>query len=81
MLFTMPSLFYMASLSTCFFFTSILSTGNCFHLLAAGDVEFKQNKFLPAEKQIVTANPDLNTVRASFKQLLSFGYKFYGMIC
>ncbi|KAF8013326.1 hypothetical protein BT93_I1235 [Corymbia citriodora subsp. variegata] len=29
---------------------------------AIGDVEFKQNKFLPAEKQIVTANPDINTV-------------------
>lgn len=28
----------------------------------AGDMEFKQNKFLPAEKQIVTANPDINTV-------------------
>lgn len=32
-------------------------------LYAAGDMEFKQNKFLPAEKQIVTANPDINTVR------------------
>ncbi|KAK3020001.1 hypothetical protein RJ639_004046 [Escallonia herrerae] len=30
-------------------------------LLAAGDMEFKQNKFLPAEKQIVTSNPDINT--------------------
>ncbi|KAK9282318.1 hypothetical protein L1049_005232 [Liquidambar formosana] len=29
---------------------------------AIGDVEFKQNKFLPAENQIVTANPDINTV-------------------
>lgn len=29
----------------------------------AGDMEFKQNKFLPAEKQIVTASPDINTVR------------------
>lgn len=27
-------------------------------------MEFKQNKFLPAEKQIVTANPDLSVVRA-----------------
>lgn len=25
-------------------------------------MEFKQNKFLPAEKQIVTACPDINTV-------------------
>lgn len=32
---------------------------NC---VAAGDAEFKQNKHLPAEKQIVTANPDINTV-------------------
>ncbi|TYH16555.1 hypothetical protein ES288_A05G125600v1 [Gossypium darwinii] len=29
---------------------------------AIGDVEFKQNKSLPAERQIVTANPDINTV-------------------
>ncbi|OIW21440.1 hypothetical protein TanjilG_03540 [Lupinus angustifolius] len=29
---------------------------------AIGDMEFKQNKFLSAEKQIVTANPDTNTV-------------------
>ncbi|KAH7671833.1 protein phosphatase 1G protein [Dioscorea alata] len=29
---------------------------------AIGDMEFKQNKFLPAEKQIVTANPDLSVV-------------------
>ncbi|KAL7170954.1 hypothetical protein ACSBR2_035751 [Camellia fascicularis] len=29
---------------------------------AIGDMEFKQNKFLPAEKQIVTVNPDINTV-------------------
>ncbi|KAE9599389.1 putative protein-serine/threonine phosphatase [Lupinus albus] len=29
---------------------------------AIGDMEFKQNKFLSSEKQIVTANPDINTV-------------------
>ncbi|KAJ9189896.1 hypothetical protein P3X46_001146 [Hevea brasiliensis] len=29
---------------------------------AIGDAEFKQNKSLPAEKQIITANPDINTV-------------------
>ncbi|CAK9133789.1 unnamed protein product [Ilex paraguariensis] len=29
---------------------------------AIGDMELKQNKSLPAEKQIVTANPDINTV-------------------
>ncbi|CAL9161850.1 probable protein phosphatase 2C 11 [Musa acuminata AAA Group] len=29
---------------------------------AIGDMEFKQNKFLPVEKQIVTANPDVNNV-------------------
>lgn len=29
---------------------------------AIGDMEFKQNKFLPVEKQVVTANPDINTV-------------------
>ncbi|XP_021746418.1 probable protein phosphatase 2C 60 [Chenopodium quinoa] len=29
---------------------------------AIGDMEFKQNKFLPVEKQIVTANPDINVV-------------------
>lgn len=25
-------------------------------------MEFKQNRFLPAEKQMVTANPDIHTV-------------------
>ncbi|RWW11591.1 hypothetical protein GW17_00024795, partial [Ensete ventricosum] len=30
-------------------------------ILKAGDMEFKQNKFLPAEKQVVTCNPDVNT--------------------
>ncbi|XP_020099889.1 probable protein phosphatase 2C 11 [Ananas comosus] len=29
---------------------------------AIGDMEFKQNKFLPAEKQIVTAKPDITIV-------------------
>ncbi|CAI9772320.1 unnamed protein product [Fraxinus pennsylvanica] len=29
---------------------------------AIGDMEFKQNKFLPADKQIVTASPDINVV-------------------
>lgn len=28
-------------------------------------MEFKQNKYLPAEKQVVTANPDINTVSLS----------------
>ncbi|KAG9130730.1 hypothetical protein Leryth_012672 [Lithospermum erythrorhizon] len=32
---------------------------------AIGDMEFKQNKDLPAEKQIVTANPDINSVELS----------------
>ncbi|KAF1870189.1 hypothetical protein Lal_00017770 [Lupinus albus] len=29
---------------------------------AIGDMEFKQNKFLPVEKQIVTADPDITSV-------------------
>jgi len=29
---------------------------------AIGDMEFKQNKFLPSEKQMVTADPDINTI-------------------
>ncbi|KDP41954.1 hypothetical protein JCGZ_26972 [Jatropha curcas] len=29
---------------------------------AIGDVKFKRNRSLPAEKQIITANPDINTV-------------------
>ena len=37
----------------------------------AGDVEFKQKKFLPVEKQIVTADPDINTV-CDFYSLLCF---------
>ncbi|WVY89776.1 hypothetical protein V8G54_035290 [Vigna mungo] len=32
---------------------------------AIGDMEFKQNRFLPAEKQMVTANPDINTIELS----------------
>lgn len=28
----------------------------------SGDMELKQNKSLPAEKQIVTSNPDIRTV-------------------
>ncbi|XP_020570654.1 probable protein phosphatase 2C 60 [Phalaenopsis equestris] len=32
---------------------------------AIGDMEFKQNKFLPAEKQIVSAYPDVNIVELS----------------
>lgn len=32
------------------------------YALVIGDMEFKQNKFLPAESQIVTADPDVNTV-------------------
>lgn len=38
-------------------------TDNAF---VAGDMEFKQNKFLPAEKQVVTADPDVNTVGIFF---------------
>ncbi|AQL05856.1 putative protein phosphatase 2C 21 [Zea mays] len=29
---------------------------------AIGDMKFKQNKFLPPDKQILTANPDINIV-------------------
>lgn len=32
------------------------------NLMISGDMELKQNKSLPAEKQIVTANPDICTV-------------------
>lgn len=32
----------------------------------SGDMEFKQNKFLPPEKQIVTASPDINIVCVFF---------------
>nr|GEY72976.1 probable protein phosphatase 2C 60 isoform X1 [Tanacetum cinerariifolium] len=35
-----------------------------FRQIDTGDTEFKQNKFLSAEKQIVTANPDVNTVNS-----------------
>uniref|UniRef100_K4CME4 PPM-type phosphatase domain-containing protein n=1 Tax=Solanum lycopersicum TaxID=4081 RepID=K4CME4_SOLLC len=38
------------------------STGEWKSKSCKSDMEFKQNKFLPAEKQIVTANPDINTV-------------------
>lgn len=32
---------------------------------AIGDKEFKRNKLLPAEEQIVTAIPDINTIELS----------------
>jgi protein phosphatase 1G len=38
---------------------SLIGATHCF---LTGDMEFKQNKFLPSEKQIVTASPDVNTV-------------------
>ncbi|KAK9684274.1 hypothetical protein RND81_10G198300 [Saponaria officinalis] len=38
----------------------------CLNLARAiGDMEFKRNKVLPAEEQIVTANPDIRTVELS----------------
>lgn len=43
------------------------------YIKPAGDMEFKQNKFLPADRQIVTANPDINIVRIFIQhQLFSF---------
>ncbi|XP_057968199.1 probable protein phosphatase 2C 60 isoform X2 [Malania oleifera] len=36
--------------------------GNLNLARAIGDVEYKKNKLLPVEKQIVTANPDISTV-------------------
>ncbi|PSR96000.1 Protein like [Actinidia chinensis var. chinensis] len=38
------------------------ANGNLNVARAIGDLELKQNKSLPAEKQVVTANPELNTV-------------------
>lgn len=51
----------------------------CFHI--AGDMEFKQNKFLPAEKQIVTANPDINTVCINICGLIKDSYLPYRCDC
>lgn len=39
--------------------------------MVAGDAEFKQNKFMPAEKQIVTAYPDVITVCSIWTSLVS----------
>lgn len=39
--------------------------------LFVGDMEFKQNKFLSSEKQIVTASPDVNTVSGLYAGSLS----------
>lgn len=33
-------------------------------------MEFKQNKTMPAEKQIVTANPDVTTVRVIMASII-----------
>ncbi|XWS20551.1 hypothetical protein CRYUN_Cryun31cG0111600 [Craigia yunnanensis] len=44
-------------------FIQVGRVNGCLNLARAiGDVEFKRNKTLPSEKQIVTANPDINTV-------------------
>lgn len=49
----------------------VTSTCHVLFFIYTGDMEFKQNKFLPADKQIVTANPDVNTVcTVSFVQYL-----------
>lgn len=37
-------------------------TSYAVNFFVAGDAELKQNKKLPAEQQIVTANPDIRTV-------------------
>lgn len=41
---------------------SALLVSYLYECLCVGDMEFKQNKFLPPEKQIVTSNPDINVV-------------------
>lgn len=41
--------------------------------LFIGDVELKQNKFLPPEKQIVTANPDINVVSSLNLDIICHG--------
>lgn len=43
----------------CHFFVNYLYFNQ---VLVSGDVEFKQNKNLPVEKQVVTANPDITSV-------------------
>lgn len=48
---------------------SLIGATHCF---LTGDMEFKQNKFLPSEKQIVTASPDVNTVSGLTTPLLFF---------
>jgi protein phosphatase 2C family protein 2/3 len=42
-----------------------MATGNLALSRALGDFEFKQNRNLPAEQQIVTADPDIITHKAT----------------
>lgn len=44
------------------FTCSMPITSYAVNFFVAGDAELKQNKKLPAEQQIVTANPDIRTV-------------------
>lgn len=45
--------------------------------MLSGDMEMKQNKSLPPEQQIVTANPDIVTVCGTFTFFLIFNLKLY----
>ncbi|CAK9141319.1 unnamed protein product [Ilex paraguariensis] len=47
---------------------------------AIGDMEFKQNKFLPAEKQIVTASPDINTVCLLILVIISISHNWFVLV-
>ena len=49
---------------TRFFLFIVLTLPDVLHMQNTflGDMEFKQNKFLSPDKQILTANPDINIV-------------------
>jgi hypothetical protein len=52
-----------------------------FFFFSVGDMEFKQNKFLPPEKQIVTANPDVNIVGEQIMAINCFFLQSLYEIC
>lgn len=43
-----------------------------YFIICSGDMELKKDKSLPAEKQILTANPDINIVRKSILNAFFF---------
>lgn len=76
-----PEIFIVDVLRCCISFTSLKCL--CHKSLSIiGDVEFKQNKYLPAEKQIVTADPDITSVSQAVYYIYIYIFMIYiGVNC